>query len=422
MPFIHRQVSPVYLAKLKKDDSQEITCLTDTQIRILNGIIEQLSDMSNLATGIVENIKDDCDKINERTGKIFERVSKVRQQVEEMKTGEKVCNVLEDQVREQQDMDGQLFTPENRPKKIQELYMKADPIPNMDILQPYRDDELKCGHFYSHPGFFFELWKAQFVEAARKEKEKRREERKRRKKGKKKEPKRKVVVYTKLKTTAQRHIEEAIAKGIYVPKEGNLSPVAEDPEKITDLPLPTEMSHDLPLPPPDLLPPVSSPFPDPPQAPLDICAPEAPLTLPPAPKAPVAPQAPQAPEAPRAPPAPEPPQGPMPPPPPPPSQGPGVPASSRDMASQLAAAKLKTVVREETPSCVDTRSDLLAQIRDGKKNKLKKVETKRQSLMMAPQKEGIGGIFERALADIADAKCYSDDEDDDSDGWSEEEW
>ena len=411
MPFIHRQVAPVFLAKLNKDDGQEINCLADTQIRILNGIIEQLSDMSNLATGIVENIKNDCDKINERTGEIFERVSKVRQQVEEMKTEEKVSNVVEEQFREQQDMDGQFFTPENRPQKIQELYVKADPIPNMDILQPYRDDELKCRHVYSHPGYFFELWKAQFEEAARKEKERRREERKQRKKGKKKEPKRKVVVYKQLKTTRQRHIEEAIAKGIYVPsksEEGKFSPVEETPPELADLPLPPGMSVDLPLPPPDLLPPVSSSLPEPPEAPPVISSAPEPQHIPP--------PAPKAPEAPQAPPAPEPPKSPMPPPPPPGSlRAPGLQPSSGNISAQIAQTKLNPVVRKH--STVDTRSDLLQQIKE--KRNLKKVQ-KRQSLTVTP-KTGIAGIFEKALEDIAGAKCYSDDEDDDSDDWSEEE-
>ena len=413
MPFIHRQVAPVFLGKLNKDDSQEIKSLADTQIRVLNGIIEQLSDISNQATDIVENIKDDCDKINARTGKIFERVSQVRQKVEELKTEEKVSHVVEDQVREQQDMDGQFFTPENRPQKIQELYVKADPIPNMDILQPYREDDLKCRHVYSHPGFFFELWKAQFEEAARKEKEKRREERKLRKKNRKKEPTRKQVEYTKLKTTTQRHIEEAIAKGIYVPnkaiKEGKLSTVAETPLEITDLPLPTEITSELPLPPPDLAPPVFSSLPDPAtEPPVIFSTPEDPLILPPAPKQQ---------EAPKAPPAP--PAGPMPPPPPPPPVGQQtVSGTSTSIASQIAQAKLNPVLREETTTSVDTRSDLLKQIKE--KRNLKKVQ-RRQSLTMTTKKTGIAGIFEKALEDIAGAKCYSDEEDDDSDDWSEEE-
>ena len=411
MPFIQRQVAPVFLGKLNKDDGREIKCLADTQIRILNGIIEQLSDISNKATDIVENIKDDCDKINQRTGRIFERVSKVQQKVEEMKTEEKVCNVVEDQVREQEDLDGHFFTPENRPQKIQELYLKANPIPNMDILQPYRDDDLKCQHVYSHPGFFFELWKAQFEEAARKEKEKRREERKLRKKNRKKEPKRKQVEYTKLKTTTQRHIEEAIAKGIYVPnkrEEGKFSPVEETPVELPDLPPPTEMPHDLPLPPPDLLPPVSSSSPEPPEAPSVISsAPEPQHIFPPAPKAP---------EAPKAPPAPEPPKSPLPPPLPPGSwRAPGIQASSGNISAQIAQTKLNPVVRKQ--STVDTRSDLLQQIKE--KRNLKKVQ-KRQSLTITP-KTGIAGIFEKALEDIAGAKCYSDDEGDDSEDWSEEE-
>ena len=418
MPFIHRQVAPVFLGRLNKDDGQQIKCLADTQIRVLNGVIEQLSDISNQATDIVENIKDDCDKINERTGKIFERVIKVRQKVEEMKTEEKVGAVVEDQVREHQDMDAQFFTPENRPHKIQELYLKADPIPNMDILQPYREDDLKCRHVYSHPGFFFELWKKEFEEAARKEKERRREERKLRKKNRKKEPKRKQVEYTKLKTTTDRYIEEAIRKGTYIPNkaliERKLKTAAEASVEITDLPLPPPLPAEKISEPPtplsslDLPPPPVSASPEPPQhLPVILPAPEPPIVLPQR----------RAPEAPQAPPAPQAPTGPMPPPPPPPPVGNQISAGS--MASQIAEAKLNPVVRKETTPSVDTRSDLLKQIKE--KRNLKKVQ-RRQSLTLKTKKTGIAGIFEKALEDMASAKCYSDDEDDDdSDDWSGEE-
>ena len=179
MPFIQRQVAPVDLGRLRgdrKDTNQQIDSLAETQIRVLNGVIEQLSNISNHASDIIDNIKQDCDIINQRTEKVIERVQKASKKVEEMRTDEKVSNVMEDQVRGDTDMESQFLTPENRPQTIKDLYINADPMPKLDILQAYRDDDLKCKHIYSHPGFFFELWKAQFEEAARKEKIRLREE------------------------------------------------------------------------------------------------------------------------------------------------------------------------------------------------------------------------------------------------------
>ena len=77
----------------------QIDSLAEVQIRVLNGIIEQLSDISNHAIDIIDNVKVECDLINNRTEKIVDRVWKVRRKVEDLKSDEKVSNVTEDQAR-----------------------------------------------------------------------------------------------------------------------------------------------------------------------------------------------------------------------------------------------------------------------------------------------------------------------------------
>ena len=398
MPFIQRQVAPVFLARLSRGNDQEIDSLAETQIRVLNGIIEQLSDISDHATDIIDNIKVDCDAINQRAEKVIERLSQVSRKVSEMKTDEKVTNVLEDQGRADEDMEGQFFTPDNRPHTILQLYVRAAPMPDLDILQPFRDDEVECRHVYSHPGYFFELWKAQFEEAARKEKEKRREERKLRKKNRIKTPGRKKIEnLTKIQTQVERQRMAAMAAGHHIKSYHPIPQISVD---MIDRP-PSEIiakSRSISVQDSDLPPVIDMTPSSPPPAPLPLSSPP-PCQSPP-PPTPAPPAAPTAP---------------MPPPPPMPTTG------SKDLGSNLSSS-LKTVQLSPVPSkkstaTVDTRSDLLKQIKE--KRNLKKVQ-RRQSLTVTSKKPGIAGIFEKALEDIQQAKGYSDDEDDDdSDNWSD---
>ena len=85
-----------------------------------------------------------------------------------------------------------LFTKKTRTKPINDLYDSAEKNPNLELLQDYRLDDLNCAKLYSNPDMFFEIWKSEILENAKKEAK---EERKRmREKRKKKGPERKEIV------------------------------------------------------------------------------------------------------------------------------------------------------------------------------------------------------------------------------------
>ena len=408
MPFLQRQVGPVFLGRQAGGSDHQIDSLAEVQIRVLNGIIEQLSDISNHAIDIIDNVKVECDLINNRTEKIVDRVWKVRRKVEDLKSDEKVSNVTEDQARPDEDLEGQFFTPENRPQTIQQLYLKAEPMPDLDLLQPFREDDVRCRHVYSHPGYFFELWKTQFEEAARKEKARRKEERKLRKKKNDKTPKRKQIEkLEKIRTQVDRLREEAEAKGHHIRKHPQIS---FDQDTMADKPpsviIKEAKARSLSVADSDLPPILEPPGPEadtqktagpsgPPPPPLTGSY--TPSDLPPPPASPSPPVPPAPPAAPV-------------PPPPPVFAGPAlspIPKSG------------ETVRRREPAATVDTRSDLLQQIKE--KRNLKKVQ-RRQSGTVTTKKFGIASIFEKAMEDIHQAKGYSDDEDnEDSDDWSDDE-
>ena len=215
MPFIQRQVSPIFLAR---GDSQEVDSLADGNINVLNNIIHQLSDLSDHATDIINNITVQCENINLRTDAIVNRVKNVASTINDIPTDVKVdASVVDDPIRGFDKLEGQLFTSSTRPTTMSELYDKADGLPNFDLLQPYRDDDKINKTFYSNPNYFLELWKKQFEEAALAERQKRKEQRRARKEARKEnlKPKRHVHVFTKIKGRNEILIEKAL-------KEGNL--------------------------------------------------------------------------------------------------------------------------------------------------------------------------------------------------------
>ena len=204
MPFIQRQVSPVFLAK---GDPQGVDSLADGNIIVLTNIIHQLSDLSDHATDIINNITVQCENINHRTDTIVNRVKNVAATINDIPTDVKVdASITEDPYRGVDNLDGQLFTSSTRPQSMLELYDRADGLPNFDLLQPYRDDDLIIRNFYSNPNYFLELWKKEFEEATIAERQKRKEQRRARKEAKKgnKKPKRKVHNFTKIETHAER--------------------------------------------------------------------------------------------------------------------------------------------------------------------------------------------------------------------------
>ena len=50
-----------------------------------------------------------------------------------------------------------------------DLYETAEKVPNLELLQSYRLDDLNCSKLYSNPGMFFDIWKEEVIEKAKKE-------------------------------------------------------------------------------------------------------------------------------------------------------------------------------------------------------------------------------------------------------------
>ena len=415
MPFTQRQVTPVFLAR---GDPQGIDSLADGNINVLNNIIHQLSDLSDHATDIINNITVQCENINQRTDAIVNRVKNVASTINDVPTDVKVdASVIDDPIRGFYKLENQLFTSSTRPTTMSELYEKADVLPNFDLLQPYRDDDKLNRTFYSNPNYFLELWKKQFEEAALAERQKRKEQRKARKEARKEnqKPKRYVHVFTKIETRNDRIRKKAEAEGLLNPqnpekremaktlsmdfnnlplperdsivvddivKEKNVDPRLVRQSTFNPVPEENETNEAFDIPPPP-------PFKE--DAHLQTTS----TSVPPPP----------------------PPPGPLPPPPPMP-----LPAFNNDNSKQqpktnnpsfLDQVKGGVQLRKAEPmpeKAVDTRSDLLSQIKAGRA--LKKVQ---KNDVVKKRASGIAGTFEDVMKDRRFAMESDSEDDTDSD-------
>ena len=81
-----------------------------------------------------------------------------------------------------------LFTPQTRPEPIRKLYESAEKIPNIHIMDEFRDDDKNCRTLYSDEGFFFEILKEHILKLWEEEKQLIRKERKKQKRTQKAAP------------------------------------------------------------------------------------------------------------------------------------------------------------------------------------------------------------------------------------------
>ena len=125
MPFPHRLVTPVKLVDRAEDE--KIERLEDVNIIVLGNLISQMERLSEHATDIITNISQECDLINNRTSAVITRVSKLREDVDNYTMeGKENADVLDDPIiHPNYKMDCQLFSPNNRPKAVEEQYSKV---------------------------------------------------------------------------------------------------------------------------------------------------------------------------------------------------------------------------------------------------------------------------------------------------------
>jgi len=165
MPFIQRQVEPVFLAQ---DVGKTVDDQEDLQSRILANIMDQLGDLGRHAADIMAGIGKECEEVNVRMASLSQRLDKVGVLTKNFDINGADPLIMTFEVQElcKSSKSSQLLTPESRPTAVQERYNQAEPPPKVHLLQHVRDadptlpEEKKvCLKLYSDPSFFYRHWR-----------------------------------------------------------------------------------------------------------------------------------------------------------------------------------------------------------------------------------------------------------------------
>ncbi|EDQ86277.1 uncharacterized protein MONBRDRAFT_38487 [Monosiga brevicollis MX1] len=175
MPIVQRTVEPVHLCREPlpprcKNELQQVA------VNALAGILRQLGDVARHAEEIFGDLVDIASNIAERTADVENRLTVARQSVATIQVPTKfdVAELMSgESYQRSHPFDQRLISTMAKPGSLVDKYRTCDPPPDLNKLNPYRDDNL-----YTDPGFFLRLW----VEQMRLETEEQKKKRKRRKK------------------------------------------------------------------------------------------------------------------------------------------------------------------------------------------------------------------------------------------------
>ena len=131
----------------------------------LNRTIEQLAQLSLFANEIVSDIANTQLEIESKTNAIKERIDNVYKYTPALETTLAQAKLGESMTYERYEWKqtpkimNSFFTKESDPYPLRAVYEKCAPPPNVDILDEFRIDDMKCMRFYSYPEFFFDEWR-----------------------------------------------------------------------------------------------------------------------------------------------------------------------------------------------------------------------------------------------------------------------
>jgi len=210
MPFYVRQVTPVNVARefvqegdyasIKNDDAIRrvenqvmVKCdnnvYDETSNRTMANLIRQVSSFLQHAQDIFDNLESEAETILKRTEALKPRIDKITDHLEhehEKLRSSTVDEILRNRgggnvtfefpdankTKWMSDMkeDQGLFTKENRPAVVQDLYSRCKQIPNFHSIQHLTSDGLQASKKYTDPDFFKTYWVMRIKEQAEKEK------------------------------------------------------------------------------------------------------------------------------------------------------------------------------------------------------------------------------------------------------------
>lgn len=156
------------------------------------GVMNQLGQLAEYAAEVFQNLYDVASKTGTRITNVRNRVSSLGTELNkaEHTLSSKDASYFystqktEAAWRRADDLSFSLFVPTSQSIALRNARAEAKPVPQLNLLDPYAEDNVPCTSKFSNPRFFFEKW----LEAEQERQKKAAEDRDKRKKKKKKRP------------------------------------------------------------------------------------------------------------------------------------------------------------------------------------------------------------------------------------------
>eukprot|EP00730_Choanoeca_flexa_P009243 TRINITY_DN12615_c5_g1_i2.p1 TRINITY_DN12615_c5_g1~~TRINITY_DN12615_c5_g1_i2.p1 ORF type:complete len:493 (+),score=134.92 TRINITY_DN12615_c5_g1_i2:78-1556(+) len=180
MPIVQRTVAPVQICR----EPIPAKCRNELQFVAVNaiaGLVRQLGDIARHADEIFGDLVEISTDMARRTGEAEQRLRSASQTVATLRVVTKfdASDLISESVYQRDHPVSQrVISNMAKPGSLVDKYRACSPPPDLNKMNPYRDDKLLSLSKYTDPGFFLRLW-AQQMRAETEQKRKKRRKKKR---------------------------------------------------------------------------------------------------------------------------------------------------------------------------------------------------------------------------------------------------
>ncbi|VDK43449.1 unnamed protein product [Anisakis simplex] len=167
MPLIKRAISPVNVSLHRLPASVQTDELECVANGTLANLVRQLSSLSRHAEHIFGEIYHEAVKVDHKTNTMAQRIDRLTHKVTQLDCSQEQVSLEDLHMRkpfkssaliDQHTLDRQTL-----PSALSECYAACDQPPNLDALNPYRDDKKGALKYYTDPSYFFDLWRQEML-------------------------------------------------------------------------------------------------------------------------------------------------------------------------------------------------------------------------------------------------------------------
>ena len=169
MPLTKRTVSPVNVSLNRIPEivqKEELQCVANGT---LANLVRQLSSISRHAENIFGEIYHEVVKLDHKSNTLMQRVERLSAKVSQLDCCQEQISLTGTDLQLRKPfkssclIDQHTLDRQTLPSALAETYATCDQPPNLDALNPYRDDKKSALRYYTDPSYFFDLWREQML-------------------------------------------------------------------------------------------------------------------------------------------------------------------------------------------------------------------------------------------------------------------